>query len=110
MNFEDEEEEVETSPLPQVYTPRGDGFDIGEAMPANINNQDPDIINIIRNPQALAESFNLTEKQAANLRSLIIGGGTGSIHRLLSEHFGDDVSAVLGALASSWVSKKIIRR
>ena len=87
---------------------RGDSFDIGEERA--MQTQDPDIINIIQNPRELADMFNLTEKQAANLRSLIVGSGTGGIHRLLSEHFGSEVSAIIGALASSWVSKKIIKR
>jgi len=77
--------------------PRGDVFDIGQSAPAKT--KDDIIIDLVRNPKKLAGMLNLTEEQAKNVRSLIIGGGTGGIHRVLSQHLGDELSAVLGALA-----------
>jgi len=86
---------------------RGDSFDIGEDMPAA---KEADIINILRNPKELTSALNLTDKQAANVRSILVGSGTGGIHRLLSEHLGDEISAVIGALVSSYISRKIIKK
>ena len=86
---------------------RGDSFDIGENLPATV---EPEVIRILQNPHELADMLHLTEQQADNLRSLIIGGGTGGVHRLLSRYFGDEASAVIGALASTWLSRKVIRR
>ena len=84
---------------------RGDSFDIGELTESP---QEQDMfVRIMQNPRQLAEMFNLDEKQAQNLKSLAIGGGTGGIHRLLSRELGDVPSAVIGSLLSSWLTGKI---
>ena len=82
---------------------RGDGFDIGTGQTGG---QD-DIIKIIQNPSQLANMLNLTEKQAANIRSLLVGAGTGGIHKLLSQQLGDEVAGAIGGLISGYVSRKI---
>jgi hypothetical protein len=90
---------------------RGDAFDImGGGVQQSQYNQprQPDIIDVFRNPQVIMDRFGLNKKQAENVRSMIVGGGTGSIHRILSQHLGDELSAVIGALASTYISKKIM--
>lgn len=86
---------------------RGDSFDIGEPSNIPVRASEPDIINVLTNPTELSGMLNITQEQAENIRSLIIGTGTGSIHRLLNKYLGDEVSAVLGALVSTWISKKV---
>ena len=86
---------------------RGDSFDIGEEQPVE---QSSEIIELLQNPTQLAQILNLDEKQAQNLKSLIVGGGTGGIHRLLSRELGDVPSAVIGGLLSSWLVGKIFRK
>jgi riboflavin biosynthesis pyrimidine reductase len=92
---------------------RGDSFDIGnEDSYSGIKNPDetiPEVINIINNPHQLAERMNLTQKQAENIKSLIIGGGTGAVHKLLSKHIGDEPAAVIGALLSGWATRKLFK-
>ena len=90
---------------------RGDSFDIGgeDEKYEESSLSSPEVIKILNNPQMLAESLNLTTYQAENLRSLIIGGGTGGIHKLLNRHLGDEPSAVIGALISSWLARKVIQ-
>ncbi len=82
---------------------RGDGFDIGTEQ---VGKPD-DVIRIAQNPGELVSLLNLTPKQESNVRSLIVGAGTGSIHRLLSEALGDEVAGALGGLLSGYVAKKL---
>ena len=81
---------------------RGDSFDIGAEQPSST-----DIAELIQNPNQLANLLNLTEKQAANIRSLAVGAGTSGIHRLLSQHLGDEVAGALGGLISAHLAKKL---
>lgn len=82
---------------------RGDGFDIGTPGPA----KDGGVVDLLSNPSQLAEIFKMTDKQAANVRSLIVGAGTGGIHRLLSQHLGDEVAGAIGGLLSGYLSHKL---
>ena len=85
---------------------RGDSFDIGEYLPATT--QQDDIIRIIQNPKQLSDMLGLTEAQTENIRSLIVGAGTGGIHKLLSRHLGSEVSGMLGGFISGYVARKIL--
>ena len=91
----------------QIIPTRGDSFDIGSR---EVVRQEPDIIRMLQNPEELQGFLDLTPSQASNLRSLIVGGGTGGIHRLLSKHLGDEASAAVGALVSVWAAKKLLGR
>ncbi len=91
---------------------RGDSFDIGtENDGSTISTEkalkSPEIINILSNPSQMKQLFDLTDSQAENIRSLIVGGGTGSIHKLLNRHLGDEASAIIGALVSSYAARKL---
>ena len=81
---------------------RGDSFDIGEQV------AEPEkFMEIMQNPGQLANMLNLTDKQASNLRSLIVGAGAGGIHRLLSQQLGDEVAGAIGGFLSGYISRKI---
>ena len=82
---------------------RGDSFDIGTEEVIGPNG----IIEILQNPKQLASMLNLTDKQALNVRSLVVGAGTGGIHRLLSQQLGDEVAGAIGGLLSGYLSRKI---
>ena len=86
---------------------RGDSFDIGQNLPAKSND---DVIHIAQHPGELVNILDLTPKQEANVRSLIVGAGTGGIHRLLSKHLGDEVAGALGGLLSGYVASKLFKR
>ena len=81
---------------------RGDSFDIGEQVV-----ESDKLIEIMQNPGQLANMLNLTEKQAANVRSLVVGAGAGGIHRLLSQQLGDEVAGMIGGLISGYISRRI---
>lgn len=64
---------------------------------------------VFQNPSSLIQQLSITEKQAKNLKSLVVGGGTGAIHRLLSQYFGDIPAAMMGAALSGWLAGKFFR-
>ena len=88
---------------------RNDSFDIGTERAVS-RTRDDDIIRIAQNPGELVNLLNLTSKQESNVRSLIVGAGTGGIHRLLSQHLGDEVAGALGGLLSGYVAGKLFKR
>ena len=67
-----------------------------------------DIVNLFRNPHGIMNELSISERQAKNLRSLVVGGGTGTIHKYLSGQIGDIPASLIGSLLSSWIAKKII--
>ena len=81
---------------------RGDSFDIGIEKPYS-----PEIIDIFQNPTQLTNLLSLTESQADNIRSLVVGAGAGGIHRLLSQHLGDEVAGMLGGFIAGHISRKV---
>ena len=84
---------------------RGDSFDIGEYG----KSEGPsDLVTMLSNPQQLMNSLNLSEYQAQNIKSLIVGGGTGAIHRALSKYVGDEVASALGGLVSGYIARRLI--
>ena len=68
-----------------------------------------DLVKIFQNPQGLIKELSLNEQQARNLRSFVIGSGTGMVHRYLSQHIGDMPASVVGSLLTSWIAKRFIR-
>jgi len=68
-----------------------------------------DLVRIFQNPQGLIKELSLNEQQARNLRSFVIGSGTGMVHRYLSQHIGDVPASVVGSLLTSWIAKRFIR-
>ena len=89
----------------QVVNKRGDSFDIGN--PPQVGTA---LEEILSNPDKLVGALGLTTAQASNLRSLIVGGGTGAIHRLLSEHIGDAPAGAIAGFLAGWVVGKVLKR
>lgn len=86
---------------------RGDGFDIGKNNNV-VEYEPPSNFEEIFESGQLSQALNLTETQAENVRSLIVGAGTSGIHRVLRKHFGDEISGMIGGLLSGYVAKKIM--
>lgn len=85
---------------------RGDSFDIGNI--AESQDQQDILVRVMQNPDKLADMLGLNENQAENIRSLIVGAGTGGIHKLMNKHLGSEVSAMLGGFISGYVARKIL--
>ena len=94
---------------------RGDSFDIGESGGAEVAGAGLGAGSLLalfsgNNTPDIMRTFGLNQKQAENLRSLVVGAGTGGIHRLLSEYFGDEISGAIGGLLSGYIAKRVIKR
>lgn len=68
------------------------------------------LVTILANPEHAANTLGVTEEQIENLRSLTISFGTGATHKLLKNLLGDVPASALGAIVSSILAKKVIRR
>ena len=88
---------------------RRDSFDIGqnEGEFREIK-EEPQLLYLLSNPDQIIKSLNLTSAQAANIRSLIVGSGTGFIHRWLSSQLGDEISGAVGGFISAYIAKRIV--
>ena len=84
-----------------------DSFDIGEYTEVVEPQQDM-ITDLVSNPQKLIETLHLTQKQAANIRSLIVGGGSAAVHKWLHQYFGDEIAGAIGGFISGFVAKKML--
>ena len=102
----DEQAEQALETLRRHGRNRGDSFDIGGFEESG--NPNDMITSLMSNPQQLIGSLNLTEKQAENIKSLIVGGGTGGIHKLLNRYLGDEVASALGGLISGYIAKRLV--
>jgi len=69
-----------------------------------------DLLALVSNPEALINELSLTPSQEKNLRSLVVGGGTGAVHRLLADAIGDIPASIAGAAIASYLLKKLTRR
>ena len=104
---------------PGVPAIRGDSFDIGSdpgqsGMQMQQYQQQPtntqDIfVRLMQNPESVSGLFGLTPRQARNIRSLIVGGGAGGVHRILADSIGDELAGAIGGFAAAWLAKKIIK-
>lgn len=68
------------------------------------------IVRAFQNPSSIMNELSLTSKQAKNLRSLIVSGGTGAVHNVLSNVIGDVPSSIIGAALSSYIAKKFLSK
>ena len=92
-----------------TYVVRGDSFDIGSGSgQPQIQNQNA-IAQFMSNPSGLATLLGLTQVQAENIKSLIVGGGAGGIHKLLSRYLGDEFAGAVGGLVAGYIAKRLIR-
>lgn len=114
-----DEEEVQKAlqVLQQYSAQRGDSFDIGTSDPNATgvqpvsSSKQPNALGALGmlNTKELSSSLGCSEKQAENLRALIVGGGTGGIYKLLSKQIGDVPAAIAGAALSGWLVKKYLK-
>ncbi len=92
---------------------RGDSFDIGtDVQTAGAGAGMGSLAALLGGggTSDLMKAFNLNQRQAENIRSLVVGAGTGGIHRLLSEYFGDEISGAIGGALSGYIAHKIVKR
>jgi len=85
--------------------------DVGKARvsrPYKTADKTTELLGLFQNPEGLIKELSLNQRQAKNLRSLVIGGGTGAIHRALSSYIGDIPASMAGAALSAWLAKKFI--
>lgn len=68
------------------------------------------LIALLNDPERAMTVLDIDEKQLRDLRSLMISCGTGVTHKFLSGMLGDVASSTLGALISSYVAHKVIRK
>ena len=66
------------------------------------------LLDIIQNPNALAERFNLSQEQAGNVKSLITGASAGLAHKYLSGLFGDEIAGAIGGYLGGYISRRLI--
>lgn len=110
MSQSEEEQALETqevgSRAPAIVS-RGDSFDIGNQGSAV---QNPQIINILQNPNALAQLLNINADQAENIRAAIVGGGAGLSTKYLSKHFGSPIAGAFGGFLAGLLADKVFKK
>ena len=67
-----------------------------------------DIMGLFQNPHGLIKDLSLTDIQAKNLKSFVVGSGTGAVHHYLSQYIGDVPASITGALLTGWLAKRFI--
>ena len=65
------------------------------------------ISTISKNPGILKDKFGLNDDQAQNVEAILVGSGTAASVKYLGKHFGDEISAIIGAGVSAYVAKKM---
>ena len=94
----------------------GDDFDVGKSVESigqssGINFDQGMtgalLMGLLANPGSVFG--NVSPRQAENLRSLIVGSGTGGVVKILSKHLGTKTSAVIGSLLAAYIADKVVR-
>ena len=86
---------------------RGDSFDIGSSQALT---KDPDVINILQNPNQLAQLLDINEQQAENIRAAIVGGGAGVSVKFLSKHFGSPIAGAFGGFVAGIIADRLFKK
>ena len=107
MDIPDNEEVSHTLQVigDHIVQNRGDSFDIGESPSI----REPQIIEIIQNPEKLANMFGLTKEQVQNVRAAITGAGAGAASKFLSQYFGEEIAGAFGGFVGGMLSKKVFK-
>jgi len=85
-----------------------DAFDLGQEE--EIGRQGGGPLANLTNPGELLNALDLSIQQKRNVKSLIVGSGTGAIHQILEEHLGTEISAAIGGLVSGFLARKLMGR
>jgi len=91
---------------------RGDSFDIGTEDPAAVGIHavdSPIAVNNVLNPSQIKNTLKVSEQQAENIRSLVVGAGASISYKMLRKNFGDEFAAAIGAAGSAWLVKKFLK-
>lgn len=84
------------------------------AQPGQSGQQPSDIrtalVAVLSNPEQMASVLSVSDEQINNLRTLIISAGTGAAHKYLHGLIGDVPASTIGAIVSSILARRIIRR
>lgn len=59
------------------------------------------------NPGAIKNKLNLSDEQLVNVKALVVGSGTATSVKFLSNSLGTELSAILGAAASAYIAHKV---
>lgn len=65
------------------------------------------LMELIQNPQAIRQKFNLDERQTKNVKALLVGSGAAASVKWLGDSIGDELAAAGGALLSAYIARKI---
>ena len=106
----EEEVQLALNTLNKHGVSRGDSFDIGTDVEEYGGGGSDMLTKLISNPKGLIGNLDVTPKQAENIRSVIVGGGTGLAHKYLSRTFGDEIAGGIGGFISGWIAKKLVGR
>ena len=85
---------------------RGDSFDIGGST-TDLTTR-PDFVELLQNPNQLAEMLGLNKDQAENLRAAITAAGAGLSSKFLAGAFGDEIAGAIGGFLGGHIAKKMI--
>ena len=66
------------------------------------------LANLISNPGAVSQMFNLNIEQSKNVKSLITGGAAALSHKYLSQMFGDELAGAIGGFLGGYISKRLV--
>ena len=90
--------------------PESDGFNIKSPMPSGDVPVTPITPIAGTNPLMLLSAMEMNEAQMQNVKSFIVGGGAGIIHRALSPYLGDELAGGIGGAISAYLAKNIIQQ
>lgn len=68
------------------------------------------LVAVLSNPEQMASVLSVSDEQINNLRTLVISAGTGAAHKYLRGLIGDVPASTIGAVVSSILAKRFIRR
>lgn len=87
---------------------RGDDFDLGQGGSGLVDKERMGALEpYLSNPQQLMNILNINEKQAKNVKSILVASGTGAAHRYLSELIGGPLAGAVGGFLSGIIADKL---
>ena len=89
---------------------RGDSFDIGQLKNAGVTNPDQQnqLGEILKKPTEFAQMLGLNDEQVQNVKSIIVAGGAGVLHKKLAPLIGDELAGGAGGALAAFLAKKLL--